>query len=133
VDKKSIAIVVLSCCLVGLGIWTFGYRETKIRRVEGLLEDSLQRSANIEESARAIQDRNSKLERELEKERNIIAELQTTSSRFESLYREFESRYREQRKIVERITGGNIEIDATVGRIEQGIERSLEILEDFAE
>ena len=123
-DKKTIAIVILSSIIIGLLIWIFGIAGPDHRELNKRLDSSILTTTSITQSARILQAGNKESLRELEEERIISRGLQETSDNFERLYKQSERNNREQREIIERITSGDFEIDRTIDRIEQRLIRS---------
>jgi len=124
VDKKIIAIIILSFIIVGLVVWIFGVAEPNYRELGKRLDSSIITTASITQSARILQAGNQESIRELEKERNISRSLQTASDNIERLNKQLERDNREQREIIERITSGDIEIDRTIDKLEYRLIRS---------
>ena len=131
VDKKTLAICILSLVIILLLVWIFGVTGPDNRELNQRLDSSLDRVNEIEESKGRLQATNKGLITELEKERTLRDELQKTSDGFEQLYQETRRHNQEQREIIDSITSGDIGIDDTIDRIEERLNRSLENLKRF--
>ena len=128
IDKKNLVIAVLIVVILALGVFTFGIRGPDYQEIKQRIDSSIERVTDIKKSAEELQIRNAELIKELARERDISDGLQKTSDRFEQLYNESEQRYREQRKIIERISSGDIETDGTINRISRRINSAIKLI-----
>ena len=124
-DKKTVAIFILSLIIIGFLVWTFGFRNPDYKETKRLLNSSIERNTIIEESAGRLQTANTKLIDQLEEERNIITGLQTAKQESDRINTELEYQNREQRQIIDSIRSGDTDIDDTISRAEKGIISAL--------
>ena len=125
-DKKTMAIFILSVVIVALLTVIFGIQRPNSSELKRRIDSAIERSAIIEKSAGRLQTANTGLISELEEERNISAELRATGQKVEQLNRQLESQNREQREIIDGITSGDSDIDDTIDRITNRLDRCRE-------
>ena len=130
-QKQNIVIIILSLTVICLLIWPFGGRSSDSEQLKKQLANSISRSTEIENTAKRLQESNSDLVGELEKERNISAELRERNKELERINQGFEQNNREQRELVNGITAGDIGIDETIERIESGLKRCSENVKEL--
>jgi len=126
VDKKTMAIFILSVVIVALLTVIFGIQRPNSSELKRRIDSAIERSAIIEKSAGRLQTANTELVNQLEEERNISTGLQTAKQESDRIITALESQNREQGEIIDSIKRGDSDIDDTIERIDDRLERCQE-------
>jgi len=126
VDKKTVTIIILSIIILGLLVYIFGISGPNSSELKRRIDSAIERSAIIEKSAGRLQTANTELVNQLEEERNISTGLQTAKQESDRIITALESQNREQGEIIDSIKRGDSDIDDTIERIDDRLERCQE-------
>ena len=125
-DKKTVTIIILSIIILGLLVYIFGISGPNSSELKRRIDSAIERSAIIEKSAGRLQTANTELVNQLEEERNISTGLQTAKQESDRIITALESQNREQGEIIDSIKRGDSDIDDTIERIDDRLERCQE-------
>lgn len=128
--KLYIIIAVFSISLIAC-IWIIFGRTGESRQLRAELDSAIARSSAITQSARILQDTATELERLYNEDRDIAEGLRNTNSELNRINRELEQNNQRQRDIIAGITSGDLDIDAAIDRIDDGLASSLEIINEL--
>ena len=125
-DKKTVTIIILSIIILGLLVYIFGISGPNSSELKRRIDSAIERSAIIEKSAGRLQTANTELVNQLEEERNISTGLQTAKQESDRIITALESQNREQGEIIDSIKRGDSDIDDTIERIDDRLDRCRE-------